>query len=193
LITNPNVIGTVFKLLAYLCKHSTANTTIVFEREKSNSSFVAQFLGCKKSLKAHTVEKLQFVSSLIPKRILKRAVDHEKLEFFQKHPEILERVGGGVLRYAVTKFEAFPTRMIRFVMIKLAGKLFMHMEPDMIRKLVTPTQLSAFLVEAISHKDAMCLPNVLGIIQDLHSKLSDFVSDAFMREGVTSEVSKLVN
>ncbi|CAJ2679506.1 unnamed protein product [Trifolium pratense] len=114
----------------------------------------------------------------------------EKL--LNEQSELLRQFGMDLLPVLIQIYGSSVNIPVRHKCLSVIGKLMYFSEAEMIRSLLSVTNISSFLAGVLASKDSHVLLPALQIAEILMEKLPETFSKMFIREGVVHAVDQLI-
>ncbi|XP_052192729.1 E3 ubiquitin-protein ligase UPL3 [Diospyros lotus] len=107
-------------------------------------------------------------------------------------PELLQQFGIDLLPVLIQIYGPCVNGPVRHKCLAIIGKLMYFSSADMIKTLISVTNISSFLAGVLAWKDPQVLVPALQIAEILMEKLPGTFSNMFVREGVVHAVDALI-
>ncbi|XP_074331245.1 E3 ubiquitin-protein ligase UPL3-like [Apium graveolens] len=114
----------------------------------------------------------------------------EKL--LSEQPELLQKFGTDLLPVLIQIYGSSVNGPVRHSCLSVIGKLMYFSSADILRSLLSGTNISSFLAGVLALKDPQVLIPALQISEILMNKLPQTFSKIFVREGVVHAVDALI-
>ncbi|XP_058098923.1 E3 ubiquitin-protein ligase UPL3-like isoform X2 [Magnolia sinica] len=148
------------------------------------SSFLMKGSAAKKSPAGSSV-KQEDANGTVPEISARERLLHDQ-------PELLQQFGMDLLPVLIQIYGSSVNGPVRHKCLSVIGKLMYFSTADMIRSLLSVTNISSFLAGVLAWKDPQVLIPALQIAEILMEKLPGTFSKMFVREGVVHAVDTLI-